>query len=67
MAEFSFSMPYVASDSGRISLVQQPDRRQQSDRRERWRGGRRVSDFSALLHATTASQSPEHADTLRLH
>jgi hypothetical protein len=37
----------------RAGLVPLPDRRQISDRRRHWRGGRRLSDFIAIAHLYT--------------
>jgi hypothetical protein len=44
------SRSFLAMLSLSFSLEPQPDRRQETDRRSGWRGGRRASDFGDLAY-----------------
>jgi hypothetical protein len=54
------SVPPSAHIAHALTFVAQPDRRQMTDRRKHWRGGRRVSDFSAF--AQRALPTPQSFD-----
>lgn len=45
------------SPLGNPRFVAQKDRRQQEERREEWRGGRRVSDFSHFTDVESVSSA----------
>ena len=66
MAEFSLTSLYPPGHIAQgLTFVAQPDRRQMSDRRKNWRGGRRVSDFSALARRAVQAAQPFEAHDKR--
>ena len=53
------------SPFGNPGVVPQKDRRQQDGRRQEWRGGRRVSDFSQFRNLSLATPTTRGVESRR--